>query len=511
MTDVLTDLDIAVLEFQRDGCLRCSAAAPIWLLDLCPAAGAGISSAELAECLPFLDNFLVDCLEFWTLGHSDKRRLHAGNWIQRDRNGEERALEAWALQAGGLRLLAVRLLGGEFEENRAAFQTARESRLSNEHLQARNREVERLARLKTEFLASMSHELRTPLNAIIGFSTLLADHTAGPLNGEQQSFIQHVGTASRHLLALINEILDLAKIEAGHLDLDLTAFPLVAALKEVLTTIRPLAQDKRVELTTGGQVEVEIHADRIRVKQILYNLLSNAIKFTPQGGRIHVEAEIRGGDVAVTVSDSGIGIAVEEQQAVFEKFYQAGGGGPGEREGTGLGLAIVKRLVEQHGGGIAVESAPGRGSRFCFTLPRAERVAEGAMPVGTAKTVEAYRPGLRIGIVEDNPQNRALFEAMLRPSYAVRCFASGAEAMEAFRQQAPEVVITDIALPGMDGVELLRRMRADEQLSAIPVIAASAHAMNGDRERYLAAGFDAYLAKPIESTGLLSAIRAVLR
>jgi signal transduction histidine kinase len=229
--------------------------------------------------------------------------------------------------------------------------------------------VERANRLKSEFLASMSHELRTPLNAIVGFSSLLAEGVGGALTEKQERFIGHIKNGARHLLQLINDILDVSKIESGRVELTLESFGAAEALGEVLSIIKPLAAAKRIHLEASLGPNLSLWADRIRFKQIMYNLLSNAVKFTPEQRSIGVEMVRDPQCDRISVSDSGIGIPKEEQEAIFREFYQAGTTTEGVREGTGLGLAITKRLVELHGGKIWVESEPGRGSCFTFTLP----------------------------------------------------------------------------------------------------------------------------------------------
>lgn len=228
---------------------------------------------------------------------------------------------------------------------------------------------ERVRALQREFLAGMSHELRTPLHTIIGFSELLAEGVQGPLNEKQKRFVGHIHKDSLHLLELINDILDLSKIESGRLALRPEAFDFATVVKESVATVRGLADSKQLRIETFVTIRSAIVADRLRVKQILVNLLSNAVKFTPDQGRIIVEAGAHRGKIEVSVSDSGIGIPGSEHASIFDKFHQVGSTTKGVREGTGLGLAITKHLVEQHGGTITVESAPGQGSRFTFTLP----------------------------------------------------------------------------------------------------------------------------------------------
>jgi PAS domain S-box-containing protein len=240
---------------------------------------------------------------------------------------------------------------------------------TNRALEARNAEVERANRLKSEFLASMSHELRTPLHTIIGFSELLSEQLEGSLNEKQQRFIDHIHRDSLHLLELINDVLDLSKIEAGRLELRREAFDIAGAIEEVLQSVRRQAETKSLSIETHVAADAAILADKVRFKQILLNLLSNAVKFTPDRGTIGVEARISQGCFEISVRDTGVGIPAEEHQTVFDKFYQVGNTTKGVREGTGLGLAITRHLVAEHGGRIWVESEVGKGSRFTFTIP----------------------------------------------------------------------------------------------------------------------------------------------
>jgi PAS domain S-box-containing protein len=243
----------------------------------------------------------------------------------------------------------------------------------NRQLEERNREIERADHLKSEFLASMSHELRTPLHTIIGFSELLLEDGAEPLSGGQRRFIGHIQQDSQHLLDLINDILDLSKIEAGRVELRPEQFDFSSALAEVFASIRPLAASKSIRLEAPAERVINLHADQVRVKEILYNLLSNAVKFTPEHGRVWISLAEEAQMLDVTVSDTGVGIRPEQQRAIFDKFYQVGSTTRGVREGTGLGLAITKWLIEMHGGTIGVQSEPGKGSHFKFTLPKLDR------------------------------------------------------------------------------------------------------------------------------------------
>ena len=241
---------------------------------------------------------------------------------------------------------------------------------ANTQLETRNREVEKANRLKSNFLATMSHELRTPLNSIIGFSDLLAEQSSGRLTQKQERFVGNIAESSRHLLALVNDILDLSKIEAGRFELKYESFSMSVAIEEVLSTVRPLAAVKRIELSTELSDELTLYADRVRLREVLYNLLSNAIKFTPEDGCVRLVARSDEALLRVSVIDTGIGIPRDEREAIFEPFHQLPAPVQGVREGTGLGLSITKLLVEKHGGRIWVESEPAKGSKFHFTLPR---------------------------------------------------------------------------------------------------------------------------------------------
>lgn len=257
----------------------------------------------------------------------------------------------------------------DFREMQTRF--ASELSAANRELELRTREAEEANRLKSEFLASISHELRTPLHTIIGFSELLAEQLEGPLNDKQKRFVDHVHKDSLHLLELINDILDLSKIESGKLSLHLETFEACSAITDVVNSIKHAAEAKQIRIETKPGPTLMVHADLVRFRQILLNLLSNAVKFTPAKGLVSVACSKNGKFARLSVTDTGLGIPAHEQEAIFDKFHQVGSTTKGVREGTGLGLAITKHLIEEHGGSIEVESELGRGSRFSFTLPLA--------------------------------------------------------------------------------------------------------------------------------------------
>jgi signal transduction histidine kinase len=236
-------------------------------------------------------------------------------------------------------------------------------------IEEKSRQLEAASQHKSEFLANMSHELRTPLNAIIGFSEVLTDRMFGELNEKQEEYLKDIYASGTHLLSLINDILDLSKIEAGRMELELTDFHLPTALDNALTLVRERAGRRSITLQTSVDEQLgEIRADERKIRQVVLNLLSNAIKFTPEGGRIEVAAVPKDAFVEVSVSDTGVGIAPEDQEAVFEEFRQVGTADK-KAEGTGLGLTLCRKFIELHGGKIWVKSQLGAGSTFTFTLP----------------------------------------------------------------------------------------------------------------------------------------------
>jgi signal transduction histidine kinase len=260
----------------------------------------------------------------------------------------------------------VNLLQTFATQSALAIQNARLFR----EIEEKSRQIETANRHKSEFLANMSHELRTPLNAIIGFSEVLGERLFGELNEKQAEYTDDILSSGRHLLSLINDILDLSKVEAGRMELELTHFDLPLAIDNALTLIRERATRHGIKLHHAVDKRLgEVVSDERKIKQILLNLLSNAVKFTAEGGRVDVDAALGKDTVEISVSDSGIGIAPEDQETIFEEFRQVGADYSHKREGTGLGLTLTKKFVEMHGGRIWVESEVGKGSTFTFILP----------------------------------------------------------------------------------------------------------------------------------------------
>ncbi len=276
------------------------------------------------------------------------------------------ALTVWRREAGSFSTEVVNLLQTFATQSALAIQNARLFR----EIEEKGKQLEVASRHKSEFLANMSHELRTPLNAIIGFSEVLQEKLFGELNEKQAEYTDDILSSGRHLLSLINDILDLSKVEAGKMEREVTTFDLPDAIENALLLIRERASRHGIKLDRVIDDRLgDYTGDERKVKQILVNLLSNAVKFTPEGGQIKVEANLGDSAVIVSVTDTGIGIAKEDQEAIFEEFRQVGSNYAQKREGTGLGLTLTRRFVEMHGGRIWVESEVGKGSKFTFTLP----------------------------------------------------------------------------------------------------------------------------------------------
>lgn len=383
-------------------------------------------------------------------------------------------------------------------------------------LTATNLELARAVRLKDEFLASMSHELRTPLNTILGMSEALQEGVYGELNSKQINSLRHVEESGRHLLALINDILDLSKVEAGKLEIELEPVAVESVCQASLNFVKRDAHKKRLQISFVQDEKVSVvRADERRLKQILVNLLSNAVKFTPDGGKIGLE--VYGDAAAQTVTfavwDTGIGIALDDRERLFKPFVQLDSRLSRQYTGTGLGLSLVYRMVQLHQGGIVVESELGRGSRFSVILPWLSGQISPAQPDVERLTPLHVSQNAVILIAEDNELVASTMDEYLSlKGYRILMAQNGYDAVELTQKLHPDLVLMDIQMPGLDGLEAIRRIRLSTDVGEqIPIIALTALAMPGDKDLCLQAGATNYVSKPVPMAHLVQMIEAELK
>jgi PAS domain S-box-containing protein len=418
--------------------------------------------------------------------------------------------EGWRVRKDGSRFWANVVITALRDETGRLRGFAKVTRDITEHkrtaelLMRAKEEAERASKFKDQFLSTMSHELRTPLNAVLGFSDLLADERYGPLNDRQQRYVSHIHTGGKHLLRLISDILDLSKIEAGRMELTREDVTLASAFSEVISALYPLAEKKTQALFQHVNPDLHVNADAMRLKQALMNLVGNAIKFTPEGGRIELTARQLDHQVRIEVRDNGPGIPPEQQQRIFEAFVrlaQTGGA-----EGTGLGLAITARLVELHGGKLGIESQPGQGSCFYFSLPTVTATREQLVPANIAGPRAAGAP--RILIVEDNVATGQLIQSQLASSgyETLRCHQPE-RAIDMAAEFHPDAITLDLLMKPLHGLDVLRQLKDDSRTSKIPVIVVTI----ADRPAVGSAlGADEYLLKPVDKATLLAAVERCL-
>ena len=419
---------------------------------------------------------------------------------------------------------------------------------AQERLRQINEDLEKASQLKSEFLASMSHELRTPLNSILGFSDLLLRHTTGYLTERQISYVKTIERSGQHLLELINDILDLSKIEAGKAELNLKPVAINYLCTESLKMIQPRIYKKQLALSLEIDYRLtQVTLDERRVFQMLINLLSNAVKFTPEGGQIRLSSKLAcGNDLAqqfrpdrspinpttpylcLEVKDSGIGIPRDKWHLLFRPFQQIDASLARSHEGTGLGLALTKRLAELHGGTISLESIENQGSIFRIWLPLTESQDSASLISNSswlsnkdkinnepAKLPDDKLNNKRVLVVEDQPYNQALISEVLElEGYVVELVYDGRTMMDMINsplvtfKSLPDLILMDIQLPEVDGFELIHYLKNHPLWKQVPVIAVTAIAMAGDRERCLAAGANAYLSKPLNIDELLATVES---
>jgi|GEM_PF-817027 len=373
-------------------------------------------------------------------------------------------------------------------------------------LAAKNIELERANRLKSEFLANMSHELRTPLTAVLGFSSLLGQQIFGELNAKQALYVRQIHQSGKHLLNLINDVLDLSKVEAGQIVLDIAPIAVPQFCEATLALVQEQARSRGISIHKSIQTNlIPLMADELRVRQMLLNLLSNAIKFSNEHSNIGLDVTSQGGYLVLAVWDEGIGIPESQHTLLFQPFQQLDSSLSRRHEGTGLGLALTRQLAELHGGTVEVESQMGQGSRFTIRLPLKlhQPSEEKLQPLPVSETLlstaSESQTSSCVLVVEDNSQNSMLLKDLLQHwGYEVYCAVDGCQALAWLGSHSADLILLDIQLPGLDGFEIIRRIRANPVWCKIPVVATTALAMVGDRDRCLAAGMQDYISKPID-------------
>jgi PAS domain S-box-containing protein len=425
---------------------------------------------------------------------------------QAERTGSFDVVHRMRRPDGSLRyvhtLASAVLVDGRVRRLTGAVQDVTEAHQAELTLRQARDAAEKASQAKTEFLSAMSHELRTPMNAMLGFAQLI-EYDPG-LPDEHKDNAREILKAGYHLLQLINEVLDLSRIESGQLALSLEPVQAGLVVRECLQLVRPMAAHHGIEIGEFDSVnDATVRADRTRLRQVLLNLLSNAVKYNRRGGSVRVELRAHGTErLRILVSDTGVGIAPERQSELFLPFSRLGIEG-GNIEGSGIGLNITRRLAEMMGGRVDVESVPGKGSTFwieltCDTVPEycePQAVSETAM-----STQRREGPRHRVLYIEDNPANLKLVAQILARNKDIELLtADNPQAGLALASaQRPSLILLDINLPGLDGYQVLARLKADQRLCAIPVVAVTAKAMPRDIERGMAAGFSDYLTKPLD-------------
>lgn len=459
---------------------------------------------------------------------------------------------------------AVQNVDGSYSHSRSTLfdirdrkQAETQLRQINQQLAQTNGELARATQMKDEFLANMSHELRTPLNAILGMSECLLEEIQGPLNEQQRRSIATVERSGQHLLGLISDILDLSKIEAGKLELDLSQVSVAHLCQSSLSFVRQQALKKQIQLNLALASNLkDAVLDERRIRQVLINLLTNAVKFTPTGGKVTLEVHYEPLEVnlaeritvvrpateddlsldghlqkracylCISVVDTGIGISPADQAKLFQPFVQIDSALNRQYAGTGLGLVLVKRIIELHGGDISLQSIPREGSCFTVRLPHNQLDPKTTMaaspepqpvPWSEPRSFSEISPGMEaiesplILLAEDNEANINTISNYLKAKgYRIQVASNGAEAISLI-QQHPDLVIMDIQMPGVDGITAIQRIRQNPEYHSIPIIALTALAMKGDREQCLEAGASDYLAKPVRLKQLAATIQHLLQ
>lgn len=516
-------IGLAIFERDLKGEFTLLSPPPNWFRNLVANAQAG-SVLPVVEAFPALDAFLPEAETLWNVAGRDtdpelSSEVVSDLWSVVQTSGEELHFRARALRADDRNWLILELATSLYSERQLVLQYAHDLALQNDTIRRLNLEVERATQAKSDFLATMSHEIRTPLNAILGMAELMSETQ---LTEEQQKYVGTFQRAGKTLLKLVNDILDLSKVESGHLKLEWVNFDLFEMIESVAELVQAKGRAKEIAVTCeiAPGTPRYLRGDALRLRQVLLNLLGNSLKFTHRGSiqlTVEHEPDVQSATVLrFRIQDTGIGIARDQIPNLFQVFTQADPSITRRYGGTGLGLTISKKLVEAMGGRIWVESTPSEGSTFSFTV-RVEigQARDAVQPAIGHGQCGAVRTRFRILLADDSEDNRFLIRSYLKSlPYSLEFAEDGAIALEKLRTGAYDLALIDVHMPEMDGYAVARSVRNAESGGGnhtIPLIALTADAYSSAIEKSIAAGFNAHLTKPIGKQTLLEAIAKYAR